>query len=108
MMYNVPFCNDSQVEMYLVCVNLMVKYTSGYCSSVSGAVTAGGIHNNQNQHPMIGKPRTTHNVIEKRYRLSINDKIVQLKDMVLGPEVKVGQGSFLVGVFEENPHSYSG
>lgn len=33
--------------------------------------------------------RSTHNAIEKRYRLSINDKIVELKDLVAGPEAKV-------------------
>lgn len=33
--------------------------------------------------------RTTHNAIEKRYRLSINDKIIELKDLVAGPDAKV-------------------
>ncbi|XP_063718442.1 sterol regulatory element-binding protein 1-like isoform X2 [Symsagittifera roscoffensis] len=44
---------------------------------------------------MLGKPRSTHNVIEKRYRLSINDKIVQLKDVVLGPDVKMNKSGIL-------------
>lgn len=35
------------------------------------------------------KPRSSHNVIERRYRTSINDKIMELKDMILGPEAKV-------------------
>lgn len=35
------------------------------------------------------KPRNSHNVIERRYRTSINDKIMELKDMILGPEAKV-------------------
>lgn len=37
-----------------------------------------------------GEKRTSHNAIEKRYRLSINDKIVELKNLVCGEEAKVG------------------
>lgn len=36
-----------------------------------------------------GVKRTSHNAIEKRYRLSINDKITELKDIVAGTEAKV-------------------
>lgn len=36
-----------------------------------------------------GERRTTHNIIEKRYRSSINDKIVELRDLVMGSDAKV-------------------
>jgi sterol regulatory element-binding transcription factor 1 len=39
--------------------------------------------------PVKGEKKTSHNAIEKRYRLSINDKITELKDLVAGTEAKV-------------------
>lgn len=44
----------------------------------------------QLEPPKEGERRTTHNIIEKRYRSSINDKIIELKDLVMGTDAKVG------------------
>ena len=39
--------------------------------------------------PKKGEKRTAHNAIEKRYRSSINSKILCLKSMVIGHDAKV-------------------
>lgn len=44
--------------------------------------------------PHKGEKRTAHNAIEKRYRSSINDKIIELKDLVAGTEAKVRRTSY--------------
>lgn len=45
--------------------------------------------------PKEGERRTTHNIIEKRYRSSINDKILELKDLVMGNDAKMHKSGVL-------------
>ncbi|XP_060760146.1 sterol regulatory element-binding protein 2 isoform X2 [Neoarius graeffei] len=42
-----------------------------------------------------GERRTTHNIIEKRYRSSINDKILELRDLVMGNDTKMHKSGIL-------------
>uniref|UniRef100_A0ABM5EZL0 Sterol regulatory element-binding protein 1 n=1 Tax=Pogona vitticeps TaxID=103695 RepID=A0ABM5EZL0_9SAUR len=47
-----------------------------------------------------GEKRTAHNAIEKRYRSSINDKIAELKDLVVGTEAKLNKSAILRKVID--------
>lgn len=39
--------------------------------------------------------RSAHNAIERRYRTSINDKIIELKNMVVGVDAKLNKSAIL-------------
>ncbi|XP_070553769.1 sterol regulatory element-binding protein 1-like isoform X2 [Ptychodera flava] len=51
--------------------------------------------NNKGAPVCKGEKRCAHNAIERRYRSSINDKIVELKDLVLGSETKMNKSGIL-------------
>uniref|UniRef100_A0A3Q3IDX2 Sterol regulatory element-binding protein 2 n=1 Tax=Monopterus albus TaxID=43700 RepID=A0A3Q3IDX2_MONAL len=67
--------------------------TSARPSMEQGQVTAGGV--GPGGVVKEGERRTTHNVIEKRYRSSINDKIVELRDLVMGSDAKMHKSGVL-------------
>ncbi|KAJ8254324.1 hypothetical protein COCON_G00209360 [Conger conger] len=56
-----------------------------------GGMTAMGLGTGMKE----GERRTTHNIIEKRYRSSINDKILELRDLVMGNDAKMHKSGVL-------------
>uniref|UniRef100_I3JNT4 Sterol regulatory element-binding protein 2 n=1 Tax=Oreochromis niloticus TaxID=8128 RepID=I3JNT4_ORENI len=58
------------------------------CQVTAGGVGLGGVVKE-------GERRTTHNIIEKRYRSSINDKIIELRDLVMGSDAKMHKSGVL-------------
>ncbi|XP_071951567.1 sterol regulatory element-binding protein 1-like [Antedon mediterranea] len=52
-------------------------------------------NNLQAQQLPKGEKRTNHNAIEKRYRFSINNKILELKEMVVGNDAKIQKSGIL-------------
>ena len=63
---------------------LLQRLWGVYGSRLAGTGTTKPI-----QHVRVEK-RTAHNAIERRYRTSINDKILELKNILVGTEEKVG------------------
>ncbi|ESN99157.1 hypothetical protein HELRODRAFT_66987 [Helobdella robusta] len=41
------------------------------------------------------EPKSTHNAIEKRYRMSINDRIVELRELLAGKDSKLSKSAVL-------------
>ena len=48
----------------------------------------------------VPEKRSAHNAIERRYRSSINDKITELKNMIVGPEAKLNKSAVLRKVID--------
>nr|XP_023685706.1 sterol regulatory element-binding protein 2 isoform X2 [Paramormyrops kingsleyae] len=65
--------------------------TNGRAGTDQGAVTGMGLGVGMKE----GEKRTTHNIIEKRYRSSINDKILELRDLVMGNDAKMHKSGVL-------------
>ncbi|XP_015785096.1 sterol regulatory element-binding protein 2 [Tetranychus urticae] len=52
----------------------------------------------------VPEKRTAHNAIERRYRSSINDKITELKNMVVGTDAKLNKSAVLKKAIEYIHH----
>lgn len=85
-----------------VAEKLPISRLPNHCSSQpavkreaqSPSVTSNYSDMQQGKPPVVEK-RSAHNAIERRYRSSINDKIIELKDMIVGPEAKLNKSAIL-------------
>ncbi|XP_044593566.1 sterol regulatory element-binding protein 1 [Cotesia glomerata] len=82
-----------------------------FVNAANGTVLATGIPvvldtdkvqiNRMNTSPAVGVPkvrevkRSAHNAIERRYRTSINDKIIELKNITVGVDAKLNKSAIL-------------
>lgn len=78
-----------------------------FVNSVNGQILATGIPlmlDSENKVPINRIPkepkvkevkRSAHNAIERKYRTSINDKIVELKNMIVGNDAKLNKSAIL-------------
>lgn len=87
---------------------LPIKHLQGsHCTNITRSVeqvhtVGGGAVMGAGGVVKEGERRTTHNIIEKRYRSSINDKIVELRNLVMGNDAKVGVFNTLLFLFMDS------
>jgi len=62
-----------------------IPHSSSSAAAAAGAGLGGGVSENDGQ-PEV---RSSHNIVEKRYRMSINDKLGELRQLVDGKDSKV-------------------
>lgn len=93
----VPGLNASPLTPNIGATNLVpnIKYE---------APSPDSIKNGKNSIP---EKRTAHNAIERRYRSSINDKITELKNIVVGSEAKLNKSAVLRKAIEFIHHLQS-
>ncbi|KAF4529717.1 hypothetical protein B566_EDAN015346, partial [Ephemera danica] len=58
-------------------------------------LSAGGMGGGREPPKVKEVKRSAHNAIERRYRTSINDKILELKNMIVGVEAKLNKSAIL-------------
>ena len=67
-------------------------YKNSFCENTDFDSYESDFLNKNEKQP---EKRSAHNVIEKRYRSSINDKITELKNIVAGEEAKLNKSAVL-------------